>query len=1332
MSWLKKYQLPEYQIIGTVPFAPMAAPTQNDQVFSLGSPEPTIHLKLNDPRKIRMTTGQKINPNVDLVSGEYTLNDIDSAIKKAKAMGLSVEDAYNLAAMDLQETGWGNKDSQMGHVLHGKGNTAEERFLNAYSEKMKEADRLKIKDPMLRLQVYNGMGVVTPKTEKNYHGFEMQKIYGVPIPKEGISMRKNPLYGKQIVDLRDNVLKKNPEFVKYINSIYPNVSKKNGGWLDQYQEQGLVIPGVTDFKMPLNRTDATGLSIQEKQRQDVAALEMQRVNEATAKRQFIGTPHFQTLDEQRTNKQKKKQFVQNNPNTELNDQDEIVSKNPDRDFEGKPLTPNAKRWDKGLEHIMNALEATSALTGSGQIGSNLLRLGASALEKKIGRNLVSKSLKNFTSSINPTLGAIDDAGAYIQMDPIGIMGNRLNSKLYNPTTALNTANNTITGVDKNLKNSALEASDLILGDNNLRNLTSSSVDEIVPSFQSTTNWGDEYFKKIQENRKELEDLLSSNKITFDKYIEKENVYKKELTKKLGLEKSLGSGNYGEVFELPNDPSKVIKLGSPYGNRWTPEIIENLKSIKQNSNIAIPEQVDYFEVPSMYEGYKPSTKEVMYMPNLNETSAQNLNLNKRDRYALFLKQARQLRDKGVKLDVENLENFKFNKDKGVFDIYDVNPGYIHSPVKYMQYIKNKTRNHLLENMLFKQGGQPPVNPNGMYDGVRDWRIPGGNITMKGVPFPVLAKASNGMSAIMQPGGEYNFPGASHVDEYPMYKFGGSELQNGGWLEKYQNKGFVIPGVTDFVMPKPVSESSALGIQSNKMVSNEKLPIREVVTEIPEYIVKSGDTLSKIASAYNTTPMKLAQYNNIANPNVIGVNQKIKIPVAKQIPQEYQDWETIKQRNQQADLLSDEQKIISYYGNRPDDSYLVVDKKNAKMNLYKGNKLVKSYEVGTGANAGDAQTVTRVINGKTDWTGGNKSTGAGVYTISRVDPKSHEYFDLPAFNLKNDQGLEVATTIHGTPLSRRAKFDNNNILDNRMSNGCINGKCFDLQDMYGKVDVGSKVYILPEDQGNQFQIVDGKPVLKVNAKNRAKYNEYVDQTGQKRKGQGANQSINTLQYKPITSTLDEKAFKNDVYQANDFNDDNEYTYTTKPYVNALVNNKQKIMQATHIPSDVYNEIAKMSFGIYGTESNFGDTHSALGNFGRAIGKWWNPKGSSSPDYQSKATTYGADEESNSVGLTQMRWSYLNKDEKDALTKLGITSNKDLLNAEKAAIATTAVLAIRYNQQLTDAQKKDIWTNLPTKWNTRANYGSRVKNNSKYLTFKQLDEVRKKDGGWLNTYK
>ena len=43
----------------------------------------------------------------------------------------------------------------------------------------------------------------------------------------------------------------------------------------------------------------------------------------------------------------------------------------------------------------------------------------------------------------------------------------------------------------------------------------------------------------------------------------------------------------------------------------------------------------------------------------------------------------------------------------------------------------------------------------------------------------------------------------------------------------------------------------------------------------YTVKSGDTLSGIASKYGTTYQKLAQINGIKNPNLIHVGQVINI-------------------------------------------------------------------------------------------------------------------------------------------------------------------------------------------------------------------------------------------------------------------------------------------------------------------------------------------------------------------------------------------------------------------------------------------------------------------------
>jgi hypothetical protein len=177
--------------------------------------------KIEDKRKVLATSGNPIRPNVDLTSGEYDLDVLNGIIESAKRNKLSIEDAKNLAAIAFQETKFGKVDENLGHVFDNVESRSDlEALTNAYITKMKEADRLGIKDDATRLQVYNGLGVIKPSTEQGYHGFKMKKIYGVPVPNEGINMKKNPLYGKQIMDLRDNVLNQNPEYVNYLNAAY--------------------------------------------------------------------------------------------------------------------------------------------------------------------------------------------------------------------------------------------------------------------------------------------------------------------------------------------------------------------------------------------------------------------------------------------------------------------------------------------------------------------------------------------------------------------------------------------------------------------------------------------------------------------------------------------------------------------------------------------------------------------------------------------------------------------------------------------------------------------------------------------------------------------------------------------------------------------------------------------------------------------------------------------------------------------------------------------------------------------------------------------------------
>jgi LysM repeat protein len=64
-------------------------------------------------------------------------------------------------------------------------------------------------------------------------------------------------------------------------------------------------------------------------------------------------------------------------------------------------------------------------------------------------------------------------------------------------------------------------------------------------------------------------------------------------------------------------------------------------------------------------------------------------------------------------------------------------------------------------------------------------------------------------------------------------------------------------------------------AGQQVSQPQEAVQEATTNDTVYTVKSGDTLSAIAIKYNTTYQKLAEYNNISNPSIIYVGQKIRI-------------------------------------------------------------------------------------------------------------------------------------------------------------------------------------------------------------------------------------------------------------------------------------------------------------------------------------------------------------------------------------------------------------------------------------------------------------------------
>jgi len=79
---------------------------------------------------------------------------------------------------------------------------------------------------------------------------------------------------------------------------------------------------------------------------------------------------------------------------------------------------------------------------------------------------------------------------------------------------------------------------------------------------------------------------------------------------------------------------------------------------------------------------------------------------------------------------------------------------------------------------------PYSKDIIYDPRGQWkfpgqntRIPGGNITMRGVNYPVVGVSDKGDIQMMYPNQEYNFPNAAYVDEFPQMQNGGP-IQTGG--------------------------------------------------------------------------------------------------------------------------------------------------------------------------------------------------------------------------------------------------------------------------------------------------------------------------------------------------------------------------------------------------------------------------------------------------------------------------------------------------------------------------------------------------------------------------
>ena len=117
----------------------------------------------------------------------------------------------------------------------------------------------------------------------------------------------------------------------------------------------------------------------------------------------------------------------------------------------------------------------------------------------------------------------------------------------------------------------------------------------------------------------------------------------------------------------------------------------------------------------------------------------------------------------------------------------------------------------------------------------------------------------------------------ASRYPVWvaEYGVEEPEDGQWSTwigfQYTNQGRVS-GISGFVDRDYFTPKIFLSDNTTINVPNSDGP--SVNTDY--VVVKPGDTLSEIALEYNTSYQYLAKINNIANPNLIFVGQRIYVP------------------------------------------------------------------------------------------------------------------------------------------------------------------------------------------------------------------------------------------------------------------------------------------------------------------------------------------------------------------------------------------------------------------------------------------------------------------------
>lgn len=179
-------------------------------------PDAIKSIRINDNREVSPTTGLPFK-DTDRKSIEVNPDLIKDIVAHAKGRGI---DPLTALAISYQETGL-NKDApyNLNPMVFGKPTGNAELGMQSLSDQFKYAKNLQDRGVIPQGEDYliqgnNGYGVI----KRGHADLEgAGKIYGLPIPNEGINLKNNPLYGKTVMSLK-GLLKSNPQIAEIVNS----------------------------------------------------------------------------------------------------------------------------------------------------------------------------------------------------------------------------------------------------------------------------------------------------------------------------------------------------------------------------------------------------------------------------------------------------------------------------------------------------------------------------------------------------------------------------------------------------------------------------------------------------------------------------------------------------------------------------------------------------------------------------------------------------------------------------------------------------------------------------------------------------------------------------------------------------------------------------------------------------------------------------------------------------------------------------------------------------------------------------------------------------------